>query len=941
ALTHGGQVLVSGTTAELVVDALPGDAFLKDLGVHRLRDLSRPEHLRQLCDAELLIDFPPLGSLDRLPNNLPSQLTSFVGRDADMAAVSELLVRNRLVTLTGAGGSGKTRLALQVAASTLDRFTDGSWLVDLAPVADPEQVGRAVASVLGVHEMPLQGVVSALEVWLRDRRLLLLVDNCEHLIGECASVVSRLLAACPDVSVLATSREPLGITGETTYRVPSLALPDRDDVRCASVELFASRAAAVRPSFRVGAENVDAVATICRRLDGLPLAIELAAARCRALTPRQIADQLASRLSLLSGGTRNVLPRQRTLEASVAWSFDLLTNDERSLLRRLSVFSGSFSLDAAEGVGALGEDDPWQVVDMLTGLVDKSLVQVEEHGELLRYRLLETVRHFAAEQLVATGESRAARDAHAAHYLRFVGDIAPDLIGPDAAARFDDLETDRVNIWSALAWFVETQEVNDAMRLAAQLWSHWLSTASTEVLVLQERVLELSGGDVRDRARLLISCVEVAWELGDLDANARLTDALEDHVRTHDLDDMAEYPNLFRGWRGLLVGDRGAVDLLVSAAYGLRERGDFYWSADAFFGAGVGLSEQVRNREAEQYYLEAIVDARRSTSPVAIARATVMHANNTMFADLAAAEAMLDEASRYQWRSGDFVSDLLGGAFRAWIEAARGDYDVAIARAREIQSNSRRTGLLLSLAWAQWVEMIVRRSQGMYDGMDELLRECGELMEIVGFPWGTAWCGAVRAELALAGGDLARARELVEAAVDFGHARVFAGFGMMRALRARARVLRAADEDNAEAGAHEALAMSAAGGHSFETVEALELIAVFALERGDEEGAARLLGATRSARERSGVPVAPVMVPELDHAMATLSATLGEQRLAEALAAGSELDLPAAVSYASRGRGARSRPASGWRSLTPAEREVVDLVAEGCKNAEIARRLFV
>jgi len=405
ALAHGGQTLLSGTTAELVVDGLSDGVFLKDIGVHRLRDLSRPEHLRQLCDPELPMEFPPLLSLDHLPNNLPLQLTSFIGRDNEMAEVAELLATQRLITLTGAGGSGKTRLALQVAANLLDCGTEGTWLVDLAPVSDPQLVGRAIATVLGVHEMPLQDVSDALETWLRDRTVLLLLDNCEHLIDECAAIVARLVGSCPHVKVLATSREPIGVSGETAYRVPSLQLPDDDSAECASVDLFAARAVTVRPSFRVGPENADAIASICRRLDGLPLAIELAAARCRALSPQQIANQLVDRFSLLSGGTRTALPRQRTLEASVAWSFDLLTDDERSLLQRLSVFSGSFSLEAAEAVGSLDQDDAWQVVEMLTGLVDKSLVQIEEDERAVRYRLLETVRHFAAQQLVASGET--------------------------------------------------------------------------------------------------------------------------------------------------------------------------------------------------------------------------------------------------------------------------------------------------------------------------------------------------------------------------------------------------------------------------------------------------------------------------------------------------------------------------------------------------------
>ena len=304
---------MSGTTADLVVDGLREGIFLKDLGMHRLRDLSRPEHLRQVSHGDLRLEFPRLASLDRLPHNLPVQLTSFVGRDAEVVEVSALFEEARLVTLTGAGGCGKTRLALHVASLEVDRLDDGVWFVDLSTLTDRQLVGRAVATVLGVHEMPLEDASAAIEQYLHDKRVLLVVDNCEHLVDDCATVIERLIASCPGVSVLATSREPLGVAGETTYRVPSLALPESSGQRSAAVELFAARALSARPTLRLDRDNAEAIEAICARLDGLPLAIELAAARCRALSPRQIAQQLDERFSLLSGGARTALPRQRTL----------------------------------------------------------------------------------------------------------------------------------------------------------------------------------------------------------------------------------------------------------------------------------------------------------------------------------------------------------------------------------------------------------------------------------------------------------------------------------------------------------------------------------------------------------------------------------------------------------------------------------------------------
>ena len=654
---------------------------------------------------------------------------------------------------------GRRRLAVQVTASTLDQYEHGSWIVDLAPLADPQQVGRAFATALGVHEMPLQDVVAALEVWLRDRQLLLIVDNCEHLIGECAAIVSRLLATCSHLTLLATSREPLGITGETVYRVPSLGLPDASGVQCASVELFAVRAAAVRPSFALGPDNADAIASICSRLDGLPLAIELAAARCRALSPRQIAEQLANRLSLLSGGTRNVLPRQRTLEASVAWSFDLLGDEERSLLRRLSVFGGSFALEGAEAVGAYDQDDSWRVVDMLTGLVDKSLVQVDEHDDTLRYRMLETVRHFAAEQLVLAGESESARDAHARHYLEFVGAIASDLTGPTATERYAELDCERANVRNALVWLVHSERGADAIALAARLSRLWSRSPSSDILQMLEYVLALEGGSALDRAQVIVSCAMVSWLIGDLESNTRHLEALEEHVRGNDIQEIFEYSNVFRGWRGMLLGEPNTVDLLVTAGRALRDLGDYYWSCDAFFGAGNALTERGDCVGAEALFIDSDTDAHRSKDPVAISRSIVFHAMNKMqLGELAAAQKMLDEAAARQSYVADLSVELFGRAFRGWIYAARGHYDSAIEVAAQVAEESRRGGMPISLGWAQWVEVMARRLSHRTDGLDALVQDCGNLMELVGIPWGTAWCGAVRAELALAAGDVVRAR---------------------------------------------------------------------------------------------------------------------------------------------------------------------------------------
>ena len=362
-IAHGGQTVLSRTTRDLVVDRLPAGVELVDCGVHRLRDLGRPENVFVLVHPDLDGDLGPLRSLDAFANNLPDHLTTFVGRTAELRQLREALAETRLLTLTGAGGAGKTRLALQLAADLLERFADGVWWADLATVTDPQLVGESLAGVLGVRPLPGMTMLEACGNYLASARALVVLDNCEHLLGGCAEVAEGLLHACPELVVVATSRTPLGMAGETGWRVPPLSVPPpergRDSLEAVgqfdAVRLFMERARKARPNFVVTNDNAPAVAQICQELDGLPLAIELAAARVRMMSVEQIAVGLGDRFHLLTGGTRTVLPRHQTLRASVDWSHELLSDDERLLLRRLSVFAGGFTLDLSEAVCA--DDD--------------------------------------------------------------------------------------------------------------------------------------------------------------------------------------------------------------------------------------------------------------------------------------------------------------------------------------------------------------------------------------------------------------------------------------------------------------------------------------------------------------------------------------------------------------------------------------------------------
>ncbi len=465
---HGGQTLLSGAVYETVEGRLPPSVTLLDLGRHRLKDLGRPERVFQVCHPALPAGFGPLRSLDnlRLPNNLPQQPTSFVGRETQVAEVKSLLTKTRLLTLTGMGGTGKTRLSLQVAADLLDGEGDGVWLVELAALPDPALVAQAVAEALGVREEAGQTITQTLIDWLKPKRLLIVLDNCEHLVGACASLAAQVLKHCPGVHLLASSREALNVMGEQVYRVPALAQSE-------SVRLFAERAQTVQPSFLVTAANMPAVSAVCSRLDGIPLALELAAARVRSLPVEEINTRLDSRFRLLTGGSRTALPRQQTLRALVDWSYDLLTAQEKAVLRRLSVFAGGWTLAAAEGVCS-GEDiEDWEVLDLLTSLLDKSLVIYDERTE--RYGLLETVRQYAKDRGEESGEVEAVRGRAAAWFLNLAREANPKLEGPEASSWLSRLETEHDNLRASLAFFEHSEEgVEPGLSLAVKLSRFWV-----------------------------------------------------------------------------------------------------------------------------------------------------------------------------------------------------------------------------------------------------------------------------------------------------------------------------------------------------------------------------------------------------------------------------------------------------------------------------------
>jgi predicted ATPase/class 3 adenylate cyclase len=479
-VAHGGQVLLSQAVAVLVRDRLPAGVALRDLGSVRLRDLASPEQIYQVVHPRLRADFPALRSLEATPNNLPQQVTSFIGRERELAEVKHLLGKTRLLTLVGAGGIGKTRLSLQAAADAMDDYPDGVWFVELAPLTDAQRVQQAVASVLGVKEEAGRPVIEALVKYAKSRCLLLVLDNCEHLVEACAELARQLLRAAPQLKVLASSREHLRTAGEHVYTVPALSLPEarraittESLTQFEALRLFVERAVAAQPGFEANDRTAAAIVDICLRLDGIPLAIELAAARVRALSADTIAERLSDRFRLLGGGDRTALPRQQTLRALIDWSYDLLTEPERVVLRRLAVFAGGWTLAAAEAVAAAGDVSESDVLDLLTRLVEQSLVVLEPAGS--RYRLLDTVRQYAHERLEESAESDTARNRHLAFYLAFAEDARPQLIGSEQGSWLIRLDLERENLLSAHAWCGHAQGGGElGLRLASSLRRYWM-----------------------------------------------------------------------------------------------------------------------------------------------------------------------------------------------------------------------------------------------------------------------------------------------------------------------------------------------------------------------------------------------------------------------------------------------------------------------------------
>jgi predicted ATPase/class 3 adenylate cyclase/Tfp pilus assembly protein PilF len=744
AVAHGGQVLISETAAALVRESLPPEAVLRDLGVHRLKDLGRPQRIFQLEAAGLRADFPPLRSLGNpaLPNNLPAQLSAFIGRDRELSAVRALVESSRLVTLTGAGGAGKTRLALQVAAELLDGSGDGVWLVELAAIADQDAVPAAMSEALGVSQQPGRAVLDSLLDALAFQHVLIVLDNCEHLISACAKAADAILRRCPNVHLLVTSREPLGIGGEAIYRVPSLSLPGPDELAPGSsdaIALFAERAREQGIDLAVDEETRPLIVSICRRLDGLPLAIELAAARLRSLSLASLRDRLDQRFRLLTGGSRTALARQQTLRATVDWSYSLLNPAEKSLLLLLAVFADGCDLDAVEGVCGGGDIDAFDAADLLGSLVDKSLVVVEPAGDAFRYRLLETIRQFAAERLVETGQdaAAAAAAAHRRYFLALAEAAVPHLAGPDQGRWFARLDADHANLRRAAEHAASDPDGTAlVLRFATGLRAYWLARSrNREALGLLLPALDRpeAGADpaLLGAALVTVTCLaplidiaparqyghralELAGQLGD---DRLLTDALGMLAATY----------YFAG-----EPDRG-LPLAREAVEHARELGD-----DIFLGRNLMIRLMCGYRlepdQAARLLAEAIACAERSGDQLL---RSYLHNNAGDHAlrvgDIPVARAHLDQAAQAARAVGQDNEAVLANL--GWVQRQEGNPDGARSSFEASLRLCRRSGAEPGIGCAVLGLACLAQDRGDWDRAAVLHGVAQAFLDRSGEPW--------------------------------------------------------------------------------------------------------------------------------------------------------------------------------------------------------------
>ncbi|MGW0159887.1 ATP-binding protein [Mycobacterium sp. NPDC003323] len=879
-LAHGGQTVLSGATEALVADVLPPNTWLTDLGTHALRDLHRPERVHQLCHPDLRLSFPALRtSVPAAAPNLPLQLTTFVGRRPQIEEVAGLLKESRLVTLTGAGGTGKTRLALQVVSG----FEDAQF-VDLSSIADPTLVASTVARVLGAPDRPGRSTIDTLVQSVSDRSMLVLLDNCEHLLDASADLIVELLSSCPGLRFLVTSREPIGTPGEVIWRVPSLSVDDE------AVELFVDRATTARPGFTPTPRARSIITEICRRLDGVPLAIELAAARVRSMSLADILDGLEHRFRLLVSGPRSAAHRQQTLHASVDWSHNLLSEPERIVFRRCSVFMGGFDLVAAQTVCAGAGVEPFELLDLLTLLIDKSLVSVDTTEGATRYRMLETVRQYALEKLGECGEVAGVRSRHRDHYTAMAAGIsAPGT--PDRTRRIEQADNEIDNLRAAFEWSLTNGDNALALELASSLPPLWLARGLVHEGLAWFTAALAADASPADSA-LAASHARAVADKMFLDASVRAAEGLEEAESALLLAREFDDPQLLL--RALIaccsnsVFTRATADRYFDEAIALaRELGDNWHLAELLswraYAAIAGAGDPVTARTAGAEGL-AVADTIGEGYVARACRCWGHGGASFLAGDLvhAAAECSVIAADSAAGR--DPLHQAQALITGAHVLARRGDTGAA----RESAKAALAAAAGLGDMWVGQVHAalaVTYLADGELDAAGEssrlaahLLTEYRQVASMNLNPVG---------DIAIARGDLATAEQWVTALLPS-----VRGWHLATALTTSARRrLRSGDHTGAAEDARRGLSAALETGAHGALPDVLDCLAQAAEAAGEHRESARLGGAADAIRAQQGGVRFKVYDADLAAVAAAARAVLGAEAFEAARAQGSRLSI--------------------------------------------------
>ena len=889
-----------------------------------------------------------------MSSRLPVGVAAFVGRERERAEVGSLVMEMRVATLTGSGGCGKTRLAVEVAGDVASRFSHGVCWVDLAGVSEPEMVAPAVGAAMGVRGRSGEPLVDALVEQARARHLLVVLDNCEHLVAACARLVSRLSSACPQLHVLATSRERLTVEGEVLFQLAPLRVPAAGSRSAASVaaseaaRLFEVRARQLGTGFRISDDNASEVAEICRCLDGIPLAIELAAARVRVLAPAQIAVGLSHRFGLLTNGLRGAPPRQQTLEASLDWSYGLLDDQQQLALARLSVFAASFEFDAAEAVVATDGVGSSEVFGRIAALVDRSLLQVAEHDGRARYRLLETIRMYAGQRLAELDDPDRVRDRHLAFYVGLVRAAAAGLIGARPGPWTARLAADLDDLRAAMAWAVASRDPHLLVDIAEPIMRFWFDHGlSAEMQQRLHTAVNAPAARDYDRVRGLVAAALLAISRGEPARAHASANRAVDAARAADVNPPLALGLSIRALSGAMSGLASSDQVLADAEEAVEHAsqcGEAATHAHVLILAGVALV-RTHTIDAGCHLLERAIEVCESGEvPFHLLAA------HTTLGIWPAITGSLDWTRRHA-RHGLALNrqigrpgwEALGLTGLGAADVLQGRYDLAKDRLSEAREKLRQRGLertQFAGAMLHWLALCAYAS-----GDAATARTTAETFAAIGRERENRWDEAVGEWLL---GVIAHSEDRHDEArthLERSLARSTdphlplprgrAALGLADLARMRGEL------DDAWKLAHEGLEVLAAYGDRVGSAQALEAIAELAVTFGKPEQALRLLAASQLFHTEAGIERFPLEAERFGRADDAAWAGLDDAEAAECWEAGGGLTLDGAIAYARRGWGERDRPQSGWASLTPAEVDLVRLVARGCTNVEIGEHLFI